>query len=176
LSDGLVIRAGGPADADYLLAMLDEAVAWLADRGLGGQCGTGSWTTRPALVRRVRAVAASGDLWIARLDGVVAGALALSGQAPAYVPAAAEPEVYIDLIVAARRYAGRGVGTALLDFARFQADQRGVRLLRVDCWAGGAGALPAYYMQAGFTPSATFTVNDWPGQVLEQRLPAPHGG
>lgn len=166
-----MIRPGGPADADYLLVMLDEAVAWLADRGLGGQCGTGPPATRPAMVRRARAMAASGDLWIARLDGVVAGALVLAGQAPDYVPPAAEPELYIDLVVAARRYAGRGVGTALLDFARFQADQRGLRLLRVDCWAGGEGALRAYYTQAGFTPTATFTVGDWPGQVLEQRLP-----
>lgn len=174
MSHGLVIRAGGPADADYVLAMLDEAVAWLADRGLGGQWGTRPSSTRPELVRRVRTMAASGDLWMARLDGVVVGALALRDEAPDYVPAAAEPELFIDLIVTARRYAGRGVGSALLDFARFQADQRGVRLLRVDCWAGGEGALPAYYMQAGFTPSETFTIDDWPGQVLEQRLPARH--
>jgi GNAT superfamily N-acetyltransferase len=172
LSHGLVIRAGGPADADYVLAMLDEAVAWLADRGPGGQWGTWPSTTRPELVRRVRAMAASGDLWMARLDGVVAGALALRDQAPDYVPPAAEPELFIDLIITARRYTGRGIGSALLDFARFQADDRGVRLLRVDCWAGGEGALPAYYMQEGFTPSATFSVGDWPGQVLEQRLPA----
>lgn len=171
MSHGLVIRAGGPADADYLLAMLDDAVAWLVGRGLSEQWGTGPWTERPALVRRARELAASGDLWIARLDGVVAGAMALAGQAPDYVPPAAEPELYIDLIVTARRYAGRGIGKALLDFARFQAEQRGVSLLRVDCWAGGEGALPAYYQRAGFTPGTAFKVGDWPGQVLEQRLP-----
>ena len=33
------------------------------------------------------------------------------------------------------------------------------------------GALVAFYVSAGFTPTATFTVEgDWPGQVLEMPL------
>jgi hypothetical protein len=46
----------------------------------------------------------------------------------------------------------------------------GVRLLRVDCWAGGGGELVAYYERHGFTPTETFLAGSWPGQVLAQRV------
>jgi len=55
------------------------------------------------------------------------------------------------------------------------AREAGVRLLRVDCFAGGDGALVRYYEQQGFTRDTAFAVPrvndvDWPGQVLVQRL------
>lgn len=43
-------------------------------------------------------------------------------------------------------------------------------LLRVDCFAGGEGRLVEYYEARGFTPTETFVVGDWPGQVLERRV------
>jgi hypothetical protein len=46
----------------------------------------------------------------------------------------------------------------------------GVRLLRVDCWAGGGGELVAFYERHGFTPTETFRSGSWPGQVLAQRV------
>lgn len=51
----------------------------------------------------------------------------------------------------------------------------GVRLLRLDCWAGGDGKLVAYYQGQGFTLSQrlTGTGSDgqpWTGALLQQRL------
>ena len=48
-------------------------------------------------------------------------------------------------------------------------------MLRVDCFAGGDGALVRYYEKQGFTRDVEFAVprvngSDWPGQVLVQRL------
>lgn len=60
----------------------------------------------------------------------------------------------------------------LLDHARAEAADRGLGLLRVDCWAGGGGALIRYYQSAGFTPTVRFMVGDWQGQLLEQRMTA----
>jgi GNAT superfamily N-acetyltransferase len=74
--------------------------------------------------------------------------------------------VYISLLITARPYTGRGVGAALLRHARAETVRLGVGLLRVDCYAGGDGALVAYYRRNGFTPTEAFTVGDWPGQVL----------
>lgn len=48
---------------------------------------------------------------------------------------------------------------------------RGVSLLRVDCHAGDDGGLVAYYESQGLTGAETFTVGEWPGQVLELRIP-----
>ncbi|GAA2396714.1 hypothetical protein [Dactylosporangium salmoneum] len=48
-------------------------------------------------------------------------------------------------------------------------------LLRVDCYAGGDGALVRWYERQGFTATEAFTVTrddgtEWPGQVLAQPL------
>jgi GNAT superfamily N-acetyltransferase len=165
------IRAGGPADADCLLAMFDDAVAWLSGRGQGGQWGTQPWSQQPILTARVRQLAAEEELWLARIDHDPAGALILTEHSPAYVPPASEPELYVLLMITVRRHAGRGVGTALLAHARAQARQRDAGLLRVDCWAGAAGRLTGYYASQGFAPTVSFNLDGWPGQVLEQRVP-----
>ena len=88
-----------------------------------------------------------------------------------HIPPVDEPEVYIDLLITAREFTGRGVGAFLLTEARAEARRRGRSLVRVDCWAGGDGALVRYYRGQGFTPTVTFEVDGWPGQVLEDRLP-----
>lgn len=91
-----------------------------------------------------------------------------------YVPAVDEPELYVRLLVTDRSLAGHGIGSTLLDHARELARAAGVGLLRVDCFAGGDGALVRYYERQGFTRTEAFAVpvngSEWPGQVLAQRL------
>ncbi|MGW5055200.1 GNAT family N-acetyltransferase [Actinokineospora sp. NPDC004072] len=159
------IRAGGPADAPVVLGFLDEAVAWMVERGQTGQWGTQPWSERPKMVDRINRMAADG-LWIAELDGQPAGAIVLGTELQEWIPPVDEPELYVQLLVSSRRFAGRGVGSGLLDFAKGRASGK---LLRVDCWAGNNGRLVAYYVGQGFTPTQTFTVGEWPGQVLELR-------
>ena len=165
------IRIGGAADADCLLAMFDDAVAWMVDRGQGDQWGTEPWSRQPDLAGRVRRLAAEEELWIADVDHDPAGALILTGQCPDYVPPAGEPELYVLLLITARPYTGRAIGAAPLDPARGQARRRGIDLLRVDCWAGAEGRLVDYYASTGFTPASRFDLDGWPGRLLEQRLP-----
>lgn len=164
-----MIRPGGPADADTMLAFLDEAVVWMVARGQSEQWGTEPWSTQPKRVARVRAMAESGLLWMAEADGAPAGALVL-GEPPEWIPPVDEPEVYIRFLITSRRLAGRGIGSDLIDFARSHTRAAGIKLLRVDCWAGAAGRLVDYYVRNGFTPTEKFSVDDWQGQVLEQRL------
>jgi GNAT superfamily N-acetyltransferase len=144
-------------------------VRWLVAHGRQGQWGVEPFSAKPERVALVQQWAAGGGLRIAEADGAPAGALVL-GPAPLYVPAVSEPEVYVQLLVTARSYAGRGIGRVLLGQARAEAVARGAALLRVDCWAGGDGGLARYYQAAGFTPTVRFTVDDWQGQVLEQRI------
>lgn len=169
----MVIRPGGPGDADAVLNLLDAAVVWLNAQGNTEQWGTQPWSARPRSVDRIHHLCQRG-LWLAELDGEPVGALAVSGQPGPGVPAVAEPELYVNLLVTSRAHQGQGVGTALLEHARTLAGQWGVGLMRVDCFGGRDGALIRVYERAGFTRSDTFTVSvrglDWPGQVLEMRL------
>jgi GNAT superfamily N-acetyltransferase len=164
----VVIRAGTPADFPALLALFDEAVAWMVARGQPGQWGEEPWSQVPRATERVREMAAHPGLWIAQDAGEVVGAVII-GSAPAHVEAVAEPEAYLELLISSRRHAGRGIGSRLVEHARQVARERGVALLRVDCWAG-APDLVGYYERQGFRRSGTFDVGGWRGQVFEQRL------
>jgi len=163
------IRSGRPEDARAVLVMLDGAVQWLVAHGRTGQWGAEPFSAVPEHVQRVHAWAGGGGLRIAEKGGMAVGAMVL-GEAPAYVPPAGEPEGYVQVLVTAREHARQGVGRALLDHARAEAVSRGARLLRVDCWAGGGGALVRYYRACGFTPTVRFRVGEWEGQLLEQHL------
>lgn len=164
------LRRGDTDDLPALLDLFDEAVAWMVANGNTEQWGTEPWSARPEQVTRVRGVVEASDLWVAEIDGAVVGALIVSDQAQEYVPAAGEPELYVRLLISSRRHAGSGIGARLLDQARDEARARGVSLMRLDCYAGGDGSLVRYYTDAGFTPTSTFSLGDWPGQILEQRL------
>jgi GNAT superfamily N-acetyltransferase len=97
---------------------------------------------------------------------VLAGAVHV-GEATAYAPPATEPELYVRALVARH---GSRAGRELLRVADELARERGVSLLRVDCYAGGDEALVRFYESAGYTRTDTFEVKGWPGQVLERRL------
>ncbi|MFD0742807.1 GNAT family N-acetyltransferase [Phytohabitans flavus] len=163
------ITPGGPGDIDTVLGLLGDATAWLVSIGRTGQWGTQPRSANPRAVAQITEWAEAGRLHLAHLDGQVAGALGV-GAAMHYVPPATEPELYVNLLVTGRAFAGRGVGARLLDHAREMARERGAHLLRVDCYAGGDRKLVRYYEGQGFTATDTFAVSEWPGQVLVQRL------
>jgi GNAT superfamily N-acetyltransferase len=164
------IRRGDEEDVPVLLGLFDEAVAWMVSRGNTGQWGTEPWSTQPRRVAGIREDVADGDLWLAEAAGEPVGALIVSDRRSPGVPPVDEPELYVRLLLVSRRHAGARIGTALLDLARDEARAHGVSLVRVDCYAGGTGDLVRYYTRQGFTPTGTFTVGTWPGQVFEQRI------
>jgi GNAT superfamily N-acetyltransferase len=175
VAEGVQIRAGGVADVLAVLELLDAAGRWLVARGRPGQWGTEPLSAEPRRGSRISGWARDGGLHLAWADGRPVGALVL-GDAPGHVPAAGEPELYVNWLVTDPAYAGRGVGGRLLGHARELAARRGVALLRVDCYAGDDHSLIRYYEREGFRRVATFTVEraggSWPGQLLEDRLPA----
>jgi GNAT superfamily N-acetyltransferase len=164
------IRQGGPDDTEAIIAMLDGAVAWLAENGRSGQWGTEPFSASPESTERIEKRIRADTIWIAEIDGAPAGAMATSPEPKSYVDPADEPELYITLLVTDRSFAGRGVGATLLAHARDEARREGTGLMRVDCYAGGGGRLVAYYQRNGFTPTETFSVGEWPGQVLSLRV------
>jgi GNAT superfamily N-acetyltransferase len=165
----LRIRPGVPADRPALIAMADEAVAWLASIGRGGQWGTTPWSQNQHSVDRLNEMVAGDGLWVAELDHRPVGAMAL-GDPPPYVPKATETELYVQFLITSRQHRGQGIGRELLRHADAEARRRQATILRLDCWAGGDGRLIDYYVAAGFRPTERFQVGSWPGQLLE-RLP-----
>ncbi|MET8359520.1 GNAT family N-acetyltransferase [Micromonospora sp. NPDC005171] len=169
---GVRIRRAGPADATAVLDMLDSAVVWMNDRGNTEQWGTRPFSEIPARAEQVDRYLTENLPFVAEVDGTPAAALVLgAGPDPrAPIAPAEEPERYVRLLVSNRRFAGRKLGSALLTQAVQETRRAGVRLLRVDCWAGGGGELVAYYERHGFTSTETFLAGTWPGQVLAQRV------
>ena len=92
------------------------------------------------------------------------------GEAQPYVRPTSEPELYVVVLVGAHEPFARGAGAHLLSRAEEEARALGRGLLRVDCFAGNDGALVRFYERCGFTPDETFSVGEWPGQVLSRRI------
>lgn len=169
---GLRIRPGGPGDAAAVLGMLDAAVRWMNERGNTEQWGTVPYSQRPGGPDRVERYTTENEPHIAEYDGTPVGALVLdSGPSPQLpIAPAGEPERYVRLLVSDRRHAGLGIGAALLAHAAEETRRAGAALLRVDCWAGGGGALVAFYERNGFTRTDRFLDGSRPGQVLARRI------
>jgi ribosomal protein S18 acetylase RimI-like enzyme len=159
-------RPGSRDDAPALLALFDEAVAWLVERGQPGQWGTEPWSGSERHRAFVSELAAAG-LTVAEEDGEVVGALVVGEPMP-YVDPAPEPELYVRLLITSRRRRGERIGERLVELARADARARGVSLLRVDCYA--APTLVAWYERQGFEVVAPLHVGEWEGRLLEQRV------
>jgi GNAT superfamily N-acetyltransferase len=159
------IRTGGPGDAQAVLDLFDEAVAWLVARGQTGQWGTEPFSAFERRIEKVREWAGGDGLRIAELSGEPVGALVL-GEHPPWVDPPDRPELYVEALVTSRRFAGRDIGGALIRRAISETRAAGLSLLRVDCWAG-APPLVAWYERQGFTRTGSFVVQDgWHGAVL----------
>ncbi len=169
MTRALNVRPGTVADTNTLLALFDEAVRWLVARGQTGQWGSEPFSSRPEQRRRANELAGSGGMRIAEYDGEAVGALAV-GEPPTHVPAIAEPELYIKLLLTSRRRAGQNIGGALVQEAILEAQRAGVALVRVDCWAE-APTLVGWYERQGFRRAGAFQLeNGWRGQIFELRL------
>lgn len=150
--------------------MFDDAVAWLVAHQREGQWGTEPLSRQPGFAARVSGWIENGEGRIATVGGhrVAAGAFT---HAPGHAPPPDRPEIYVEGVVVARSHLGRGVGRHLLEAAAAEARGLGRRQVRLDCWAGGDGALIRYYESCGFVRSGTLRVGSWPGQLLTRDLP-----
>jgi GNAT superfamily N-acetyltransferase len=164
------IRQGTIDDFDAILMLMDEAVAWLAGQGRTGQWGSEPFSSLTRSVEYMRGEVEENDLWIAGIDDEPVGAMLL-GEAPTrYVEPVTERELYLHLLVTSRRFTGQGIGRALVEQAKAVARERGIDLIRVDCYGGDDRKLVAVYERFGFTPTHVVMVKEWPAQVLEMRL------
>ncbi|WP_336788673.1 GNAT family N-acetyltransferase [Gordonia malaquae] len=164
------IRAARPDDADVVLGLFDDAIAWLAAAGLSGQWGSVPWSEQSASADRVRREFATDGAWIAERPGLgVCGGMVL-GSAMPYVQASTVSETYVRVLVGSRVDGARGVGRELLAAAERHAREAGSRRLRLDCYAGGSGALVDFYRSCGYVLVETLDLEGWPAAVLVRDL------
>jgi hypothetical protein len=141
------------ADLDDVLAVLDDAAAWLDAAGVRQwpRRFAAAWVT-PAIER--------GETWLVRAGGRTAGTVTLDWDDPLWsdLPGRAG---YVHRM-AVRRWAA-GTGRAILDWAAGQAREHGAAAVRLDCVAANPG-LRAYYEAAGFRHRGDVEVGGAPGQ------------
>jgi len=165
------IRQGGPSDFDAVLALGDEAVAWMNARGNTTQWGTAPWTGNEKREQMVHRLTHGAGMRVMQSDGgEVVGVIVATETCADYAPQADERELYVNLLLTSRRQSGRGIGAALIEQAKEMAGERGIDLIRVDCWAGEDGNLVRVYEKYGFRQIQTFSVGEWPGMLLGMRL------
>lgn len=165
-----MIRRATETDARSVLTMFDEAIAWFASIGNTGQWGTEPFSVSPRRVDQVTAWCSGPGSWVAvDRHGTALSALVL-GDAHDYVPPPDVPELYVKVLIASRAPGARGAGRRLMAFADEEAARARVDRLRVDCYAGGSGRLVEFYESCGYRRVQTFTVRDWPGQLLAKTV------
>ncbi|MGC4879223.1 N-acetyltransferase family protein [Micromonospora sp. DT43] len=151
------IRAATPADADFLVDMLVEAVNWLPER---------SWPRERILTDRALAHYVAGwmrptDLGVVAVDpaGRPVGAAwfrYLTAEDPGYGYVSDDvPELTIGVVDAWR---GRGVGRALLRAVLDSARERGIRTVSLSVERANAAA--RLYAAEGFRTVESFTDAD----------------
>jgi GNAT superfamily N-acetyltransferase len=140
----MYIEQATPSEAATVAAVLNEAAQWLAADGRP------LWSAADVDPERIQRNTDAGRYFIARENGDVAGVVRLDMEDPFFWPEI-EPgsSAFVHKLAVRRAWAGRGVSTAPLAFARERAFELGRRHLRLDCVADRA-ALRSLYERFGF--------------------------
>ena len=137
------LEVAGPQDAERLLALREAAAAWLTGRGIR------QWQPGEVSIVDVLVQVAAKEWHVHRKNDQIAGALRLLWRDEAIWGTQLPVAAYVHGLVIDRRYAGAGLGSALLDWAAHQARSRGRPLLRLDCVEDNLG-LRSVYERQGF--------------------------
>lgn len=161
----LEFRQAKDADLPAVLAMLDEAAAWLDDKGIR------QWPAKFSDVNdwrraRIESYISAGHTWMASINDRVAATFTLGEADPDYAhgwPDGPETGLYIFRMAVTRSWSGCDLGGRILDWASVRAAEHGRQWLRLDCHRENPG-IQAYYEHRGFSRVATLisTITDGP--------------
>ena len=136
------VRCAHPEEAQVAAEILDEATAFVATLGFP------EWPT-PFPVDELAANIERGELYLAELVGEIVGTFTLLWEDPTFWGKQPPVAVYVHKLAIRRRFAGRGLGAALVDWVGEQAAAAGRKFIRLDCLRADAG-IRAYYERLGF--------------------------
>lgn len=151
-----MMRRAGPEHIGNVLAVLDEAAAWLGERGVR------QWP--PRFQREwIELAVLAGDTWLA-VDGRHVLATVTLGWADGLWADRPAPAAYVHRLAVRRTAAG--LGARILDWAAATAAAEGRHFLRLDCVASNR-RLRDYYEAAGFRHRGDAPVSGPPGGRTE---------
>lgn len=152
----LTFDQANKGDTDEVLSILDEAAAWLSERGIIQWPERFSDTEGWRLDRITRYIAA-GQTWLARIGGVPVATFTIGGPDPDYAdgwPEGPDCGLYIFRMAVARAWSGNDVGGKILDWASVHAAAGRHQWLRLDCSRENVN-LQRYYEARGFVRVGT---------------------
>ncbi|HWO60955.1 MAG TPA: GNAT family N-acetyltransferase [Umezawaea sp.] len=144
-----MLRPARPDQLPEVLALLEEASAWLRGRGI-----TTQWPERFNPASLEPAIART-ETWLVLLGGTIAGTTTLTWSDPLWADVGGHAG-YVHRL--ATRRGGPGLGAVVLAWAADVTRRFGRRSLRLDCAADNPG-LREYYEKAGFTDRGDTTHN-----------------
>ena len=128
MTSELTIRMAGVADTAAIRDMLHEAARWV------DALGVVMWEANELVDERIASEVAGGQFVIAEIGGTAAGALRFQTEDRLFWPdIRQEDSAFVHRLVVRRAFKGRGVSTALLQWAADRASALGKRYLRLDC-------------------------------------------
>jgi len=159
------IEQAKPEEADTVAAVLNEAAQWIAGEGRP------LWSAADIAPERIRRDTDAGSYFIARSNGETAGVVRLDLEDPGFWPEMeAGTSLYVHKLAVRRAFAGRGVPSLLLGFARERARDMGRPFLRLDCVADRA-PLRALYERFGFSLHSVIHKGERAFARFEMRVP-----
>lgn len=157
-------------DHDAIAGLIEAAARWLRDTKDTDQWAQ-PWRSEEDQSNRIRRDLTAGKTWLLRDRGIAMATITADpGDYPIW-PAERqrEPAVYVCRLVVSRKYAGRRLGSTLVDRAGLAARRDyGAQWIRVDVWRTNK-ELHAYYERRGFTFCGMCTDPDYPSGALFQK-------
>jgi len=168
----LVLRRAGTHDYGAISGLRAEARQWLRTQSTDQWAKP--WPSEDAREKRILDAIRAGRTWLAWDGAVPAATITASPNHHEIWPEEnrRDPAVYIRRLVVSRdrRYAGRGLGAQLLDWAGLRASREyGARWVRADVWTTNM-KLHQYYRDQGFAFCGFCEwIADYPSAALFQK-------
>ena len=145
------IRQARSADLGTICRLRLQRTAWLAARGSDQWTRQGRGLPIEQFAREVGRALAAGESWIAAVDGETAGTVTVNDRADPGLWSRGElaDALVVHYMIVDVRFAGCGVGAALLAHAAALARARCRDWVRLDAWTANSD-LHEYYRANGF--------------------------
>lgn len=141
----MTIEPARPEDVETYAALGRIAQEWLRERGSGQYVPAAHAEYAEAIRARVE----SGTLFAVRDGGETVAFFTFDPQPSPWWPPNETHAMYLGGMVVAHAARGRGVGEQIIEWCAGQAQLRGRRAVRLDCYSGNT-RLCAYYEARGF--------------------------
>lgn len=124
------IRKSQPADTPIIASILKEADDWLSKRELS------LWTANEIGLQRIARDTDAGTYYAAYEDLQMVGVMRLEKEDPYFWPEISpDTSIYLHKLAVRRSWAGTGISTALLSYAKNCARKMQREYVRLDCFA-----------------------------------------